>query len=291
MYLQELFSYFWLVVFGRVCPSLSTICDNPQTLVSACVCAYMSLCVWVEVTVSHCVCVCMLFYWPVGDLGLGHGDTALMSQSGVPVLPSGITHCWCYVTLTSPPLSLSSTPCYPSPTSFRSFYCLCFFLTHLVTFEHLSFPPSLLITPTFWFHPFSPSLHWGWLQFISPINFTLSLFHLLPLPNKRQTELNWGGASSNLQADTNIFCRKCLFSRWQTLMDWPHQTLSLKRRHTHLIQSPLLICPRLLFAASVLCKHGSRNPIICNMLYDYAWVTAPPMHTQPPTMFSNSTWV
>lgn len=181
MYLQELFSYFWLAVFARVCPSLSTICGNPQTL-SQLVCAYTSLCVWVEVTVSHCVCVCMLFYWPVGDLGLGHGDTALMSQLGVPV---DVT-----VTLTSPPLSsLSSTPCYPTPTSFPSFYCLYRYLWTSV-FPPFSSNYSLFLISSL--SPLSPSLHWGWLQFISLINFTLSLFHLLPLPSKRQTELNWG---------------------------------------------------------------------------------------------------
>lgn len=168
--------------------------QSTNTCLSLCVCLHESVCVGWGDCVSLCLCLHAVLVtcgwlgsrprWHRIDVPVGSSCPPLWYH---PLLmlrwPS--PHHLCH--LFHP--HLVTQPLLVSPL-FIAFTCLYRYLWTSV------FPPSLLITPSFWFHPFPPSLppslHWGWLQFISLINFTLSLFHLLPLPSKRQTELNWG---------------------------------------------------------------------------------------------------
>ena len=147
----------------------------------------------------------------------------MISQSGGPAL-NCVTYYWClgdphllcpdiYPHLV---LFLFSSAIYPFPFFFSFFLCS---------------------SPTFAFSPsFQPLRMAVLLFYISLINLNLPLFHLQPSQkhrrNKRQTELDWQQARLNLQTDTNILCRKCLFRRWQAPMEWPHQAHKNTRTHT-----------------------------------------------------------
>lgn len=169
--------------------------QSTNTCLSLCVCLHESVCVGWGDCVSLCLClhaVLLTCGW-LGSRPRWHRIDVPVGSSCPPLwyhpllmLQWPSPHHLCHLFhphLVTQPLLVS-----PLFIAFTCFNPPCYLWTSV--FPPFSSNYSLFLISSLF--PLSPSLHWGWLQFISLINFTLSLFHLLPLPSKRQTELNWG---------------------------------------------------------------------------------------------------